>query len=122
MEEVLEMLQTIHIYLIFVILPYFRSSLFLDLREGFMLIILVIWRNFDILTAILFPFWFDREQPRYLEVFICSVLLIFITVLLLTGSLPLRPIVFILFVEKQNENGGITYFIIWSCQSFASVQ
>ena len=81
----------------------------------------VIWRNFDILTVILFSFWYEIEQPRYLEMFICAVLLLFITVLLLTGSLPLKAIVFILFIEKQSENNGFTYFIIQNCPSFASV-
>jgi len=53
--------------------------------------------------------------------FVCYILLLFITVLLLTGSLPLRAVAFILFAEKQNVNSGSTYFIKWNCLSFASV-
>ena len=69
--------------------------------EGFkvLLIIPVIWRNVDILTVIYFSFWYEIEHPRSWKVFICSITLLFIVILLLTGSLPLKATVFVLLFE-----------------------
>ena len=60
-----------------------------------LLIILIIGRNFDILTVIYFSFWYEIDQPRSWKVFVGSILLLFIVILLLTGSLSLKAIAFI---------------------------
>jgi hypothetical protein len=54
------------------------------------------WRNFDISTAISLSFWYKIEQPKKLNVFICSIMLLSVTILLLVGSLSLKVVVFVL--------------------------
>lgn len=74
-----------------------QSSVFLDLR-GFevLLLIPIIWRNFDILIVILLSIWYETKQHRYVKVFSCTIILLFITISLLNGSVPLKPTVSIL--------------------------
>ena len=60
---------------------YFQSSFVFDSR-GFkvLLIIHVIWRNSDILTIIIFLFLYAIVHPKKLNVFISSVILLFIII------------------------------------------
>ena len=59
----------------------------------------IIWRNFYILTVISFSFWHKTEQPRETKVFMCSIILLLITMLLLTGSLHIKVIDFVFLFE-----------------------
>lgn len=54
----------------------------------------VICKKYDILIAIsFFSFSYNSDQPKLLYVFICSIVLLLITVLLVLGCLPLNIIV-----------------------------
>jgi hypothetical protein len=81
------------------VLHIFSTVFFIEKCFEALLIIPVIWGNFYILTVISFSFWYKTEQLREMKVFICSLILLFITILLLTGSLHLKAIVFLLHFE-----------------------
>ena len=89
------------------------------IEKGFevLLIIHIIWRNFYILTVISFSFWYETEQPREMKVFICSLILLLITILLLTGSLHLEAIFFIFHFEILSSYLEVTVYSLCSASS-----
>jgi hypothetical protein len=64
------------------------------------LIISVICKNFSNLFGT--SFWYESKHYKQLCLFVCSVILLLISILLLTGSFPLSAVILLLIVKTVN--------------------
>jgi len=62
------------------------------------------------LAVISLSFWYDTKRPRFLKVFICVIILLFITILLLTGSTIACLLTYLLTPWSRIPLGQLTCF------------